>query len=171
MKHIIQHINERLKLNKDSKVIERKINFKEFIKLIDGKSKYGKFKSNLFRGIAPKYPGKIGECYYDDCVYYYVLFNWLILKIQNWTGFTIVISAHERDNYMQIKSENLAGINFSEWNTPNPCYFKSEFIDRFIKLLDELYEMDSGDDQIELIKKFDKECKNDKLYIKRNEND
>jgi len=170
MKHIIQHINERLKLNKDSKVVERKINFKEFIKLIDGKSKYGKFKSNLSRGIRPQYPGKMGECYYDDYAYYYVLFNWLILKIQNWTEYTIAISVHERDNYMQIKSENLAGINFSKWNVPASCYFKSEFIDRFIKLLDELYEMDSGDDQIELIKQFDKECKNDKLYIERDEN-
>ena len=81
MKHIIQYIDERLRLNNDSKVTERKINFQEFIKLIDGKSKYGKFKSNLFRGIAPKYPGKMGECYYDDCTYYYVLF---VVALPTW---------------------------------------------------------------------------------------
>lgn len=58
MKRIIQYIDERLHLNNDSKVTERKINFQEFIKLIDGKSKYGKFKSNLSRGIKPIYRGK-----------------------------------------------------------------------------------------------------------------
>ena len=175
MKTINTYIIERLKLNKDSKIKDEVIGFKEFIKLLqEEKTKWGEFIKNYKVWLYNDH-----KCYMkpSDNHYYYVLKTWpgiglLMLEIWCFPPNDIAIEYSTYDNegdsiqyHTIFNKEDIPDKNWSY--TYYDFKVKKSFVKEFVNFLNDIYDMNSKYDIQDRCDNFNKECINKKMFVKQ----
>lgn len=177
MKTLNNYINEAL-IKKDTKIKKEDeliYNFEEFIKQINGQSKFGTFESLPYNVFSFKH-FKVKKCYSMNhgklgVFYYFILSN---MKNDSFKVLQIVSPKSQDPGKIKImyRKLNKVGISMRDYlyfntkgNQVNSFYINDIFIKKFIELLNQLY--DENDKKItSLLNNFEKYCHENELYIK-----
>ena len=176
MKTLNNYINEAL-IKKDTKIKKEDeliYNFEEFIKQINGQSKFGNFENKHISITYDKFEAK--KCYSIDhgkfgIFYYFILDNlehdyFIVLQIMSPISskpLHKIKIIYRKLNQYAISVKDYLFFN-TNGNQVNLFYVNDIFIKKFIELLNQLYDANDGKMTL-LINNFEKYCHKNKLYI------